>query len=193
MDHAVVSRCKDVILRDYCAADIDDEIRWMNVDTQWMKADTPWETYPPVDEAELRGQMMKVIAARTPNSIRGRLEIEKDGKHVGFVCSYFLDGNCEPLNGHELTEKTQAFRTLGIEICEPNYWGQGIGTKALSAFIDYYKRNGETAFLLETWSGNSRMVKCAEKLGFTLYTRKADFHIVEGTAYDALTLKLECG
>lgn len=192
MENIVLSRYEDVVLRDYCEADIDDEIRWMNVETEWIKADTPWENFPPVDEAELRMQMLEKIAARTPDTIRWRLEIEKDGKHIGFVCAYFLDQNYEPSNDDEITKHSQVFRTLGIAICESEYWGQGIGTKALSAFIDYYRHNGENTFFLKTWSGNSRMMKCAQNLGFTVYKRKNGVHIVDGKPFDALILKLEC-
>lgn len=190
MEQSVAIRYMDIVLRDYCEADIDDEIRWMNVETAWMKTDTPWEVYPPVDEAELRGHMMARINDMSPDAVRGRLEIEKNGQHIGFVCSYFLSEDFESLDYDEMLAPTIALRTLGIEICEPQYWGQGIGSKALSAFIDYYRSIGETTFLLETWSGNSRMIKCAEKLGFVICQRKSDVHIIDGKTYDALILKL---
>lgn len=175
---------EDIVLRDLLEADIDDEIRWMNVETAWMKADTPWGDYPPVDEGALRAQMRKRL---NPPPIRGRLEIEKDGTHIGFVCAYLLGEDYEPLRDDNAAK---TYRTLGIEICEPAYWGQGIGAKALSAFMDYYRRSGETVFLLETWSGNPRMISCAQKLGFTVCQRKSMAHLVDGVYYDALVLKL---
>lgn len=176
----------DIVLRDLRKEDLDDEIRWMNVETAWMKADTPWEDYPPVDEAQLRARMTEKLDSLPPEAMRSRLEIEKDGKHIGFVCGYFLDENYQPLDSGSTAT---GFWTLGIEICEPAYWGQGIGTKALSAFIDYYRRNGETTFLLETWSGNPRMVCCAQKLGFTVCQRKTGAYLVDGVSYDGLILK----
>lgn len=182
---------KDIVLRDTRLSDIDDEIRWMNVDTDWMAADTPWESFEPVNEAETREQMIKMINGITPEAIRWRFEIEVDGKHIGFVCSYLLDENYEPLDYDNMSEDTKTVRALGTLICESSYWGRGFGTQALDAFINYYAAKGEKTFALETWSGNVRMLKSAAKLGFIECKRDVGVRNVDGTRYDALTLRME--
>lgn len=180
---------ENLILRDYLESDIEDEIRWMNEDTAWMTADTPWEAVDPVDPVQLREEMTAMLAGRPEDAIRWRLEIQKDGKHIGFVSSYFLQENYEPMDWDAVTENSRKIRTLGIEICEPAYWGQGIGAKALVAFMDYYGSFGETRFALETWSGNIRMLRCAEKLGFAEVKRNVGVYKVDGKSYDALVLE----
>lgn len=182
-------RHEDIILRDYRRSDIEDEIRWMNENTAWMAADMPWETVEPVNPTQLREEMMTMMTSMPENAIRWRLEIEKDGTHIGFVSSYFLGADYGPFDWETMTENAPRIRTLGIEICEPAYWGQGIGTKALSAFMDYYRDHGETRFALETWSGNARMLRCAEKLDFAEVKREHNAYQVAGQSYDALVLE----
>lgn len=80
---------------------------------------------------------------------------------------------------------------MGIEICEQLYWGKGLGTAALGAAIQYYQKNGFNDFCLETWSGNLRMLKCAEKLGFVVCKRKIAHFQVDGKNYDAVTMCLD--
>ena len=35
-------------------------------------------------------------------------------------------------------------RAIGIDICESDVWGNGIGTNALRVFLNYYFENGIT-------------------------------------------------
>ena len=165
----------EVILRDTRASDIEDEIRWMNTDTDWFYADTPWETLEPVDPEELRREMEGIMAGLKEDSVRWRLEIEASGRHIGLVSSYFPEGS--------------AVRALGIEICEKEFRGRGIGAAALTAFMEYYRRFGENRFLLETWSGNERMLGCARKLGFAEVKRTEGAYTAGGKKADAIILE----
>ena len=180
---------QDIILRDFREADIDDEIRWMNVDTAWMKADTPWEGFEPVDEAELRRDWMENLRNMPPDAVRYRMEIEAEGRHVGFVSAYFIDENYEWISFMDIREDSKVYLALGIEICESAYWCRGFGTKALAAFMQYHADHGESTFVLETWSDNHRMVGCAEKLGFAICKRDAGARMVDGKSYDAIVMK----
>ena len=77
---------------------------------------------------------------------------------------------------------------VGISIFEHNLWGNGIGTNALRAFINYHFENGEDEIYTQTWSGNVRMIHCAKKLGFIECNR----NIGEADGqYDGLTFKLK--
>ena len=184
----------DVILRDYLPSDVEDEVRWTNIDTAWFYADTPWMTMEPVDPDELRADMMEIMSNMPEDAIRWRFEIEVDGRHIGMVSSYYLDENYEPTPWESIDQRRNAegnhsIRALGIEICEMDCWGKGIGTKTLTALMDYYRSLGEHRFLLETWSGNDRMLGCAKKLGFTEAKRTKAAYVVNGKEYDALVLE----
>ena len=184
----------DVILRDYLPSDVEDEVRWTNIDTAWFYADTPWMTMEPVDPDELRADMMEIMSNMPEDAIRWRFEIEVDGRHIGMVSSYYLDENYEPTPWESIDQRRNAegnhsIRALGIEICEMDCWGKGIGTKTLTALMDYYRSLGEHRFLLETWSGNERMLGCAKKLGFTEAKRTKAAYVVNGKEYDALVLE----
>lgn len=180
-----------ITLRDYLPSDVEDEIRWTNTDTAWFYADTPWMTMEPADPDELRTDMMEIMSHMPEDAIRWRFEIEVDGRHIGLVSSYYLDENYEPtpwesIDQRKNAEENRSIRALGIEICEMDCWGKGIGRKALTAMMNYYRSLGEHRFLLETWSGNARMLGCAKKLGFTEVRRTKAAYVVNGNEYDAL-------
>ena len=183
-----------ITLRDYHVSDIEDEIRWSTADTSWFYEDTPWMTMDPVNPDELRRDMMEVISGMSDDAIRWRLEIEVNGRHVGFVSSYLLDDHFqatpwELIDPRKNAAENHSTRALGIEICEADCRGRGIGTKALAAFMDYYRGLGEHRFLLETWSGNARMLGCAKKLGFVEIRREKGAYTVSGKAYDSILME----
>ena len=180
-----------IVLRDYQLSDIDDEIRWTNTETDWFYEDTPWTTITQVDPDELRADMMEIMEEMTEDAIRLRFEIEVEGRHIGLLSSYYLDENYEQPSWDSIgpcknAGENHTVRALGIEICEKDCWGKGIGAKALSLFMDYYRSIGENRFLVEIWSGNKRMLGCAEKLGFKEVKRIKGAHMVDGIEYDAL-------
>jgi len=184
----------EIVLRDYMLSDVEDEARWTNVDTAWFYADTPWMEMESVDPEELRADMIDIMSNMSEDAIRWRFEIEADGRHIGMVSSYFLDGNFERPPWESIDQgknavENNSIRALGIEICEMDYWGKGFGTKALEAFMEYYRGLGEHRFLLETWSGNARMLGCARKLGFKEVKRQRGAYVVDGREYDALVLE----
>ena len=55
--------------------------------------------------------------------------------------------------------------------------------------MDYYRSHGEDHFLIETWSGNLRMLGCARKLGFQEVKRIKAAHMVNGVPVDDLILE----
>ena len=184
----------DVTLRDYVLSDVEDEIKWLNEDTCWMEEDTPWLSYQPVDGNELREAMTDMINNMPENAVRWRLEIEKAGKHIGFVSSYFLNKDFSPVDWEKVDEKksieeNNLVRFLSIEICEEDYWGKGIGKVVLGLFMDYFRAIGENEFYIETWSGNGKMIKCASKIGFEVVKRDKDAIDVYGVKYDNLIMK----
>lgn len=184
----------NITLRDYMFSDIEDELRWTNEETEWFRSEAPWMELDPVDADELRADMSEVIRNLPENAIRWRFEIVVDGRHIGQVSSYYLNQAFEHPPWDSIDQSKNApqngsIRTLGVEICETDYWGKGIGTRALAAFMEYYRGLGENHFLLETWSGNFRMLGCAKKLGFYEIKRAKDTIEFDGTAFDELILE----
>lgn len=55
------------------------------------------------------------------------------------------------------------YRAIGIDICEPDVWGNGIGTNALRAFMNYYFEKGVDELYTQTWSGNVRIAPLCQK------------------------------
>ena len=181
---------KNIILRDYRESDIADDIRWMNVDVAWIRADTPWAPIERVDPEELRADMKAYISSLPEDAVRWRLEIEHEGRHIGFVSSYLLDEHFDWVPPHETGDPLSFHRGLTVAICASDLWDKGLGTQALKAFMNYYRDEaGIEDFYLETWSGNHRMLRCAEKLGFKTCRREPAVHTVGGKKYDALVLK----
>ena len=184
----------NITLRDYILSDVEDELRWTTTETEWFQNDTPWMQIEPVNANELRIDMEKIINNMPKNAIRWRFEIEVDGRHIGLVSSYYLDKNFEYTPWESIDQSKNAIennsiRGLGIEICEMEYWGKGLGAKVLTMLMDYYRSFGENHFLIETWSGNYRMLGLAEKLGFYEVKRIKDVHNVNGQSYDEIILE----
>ena len=50
---------------------------------------------------------------------------------------------------------------------------------------------GADEIYTQTWSGNVRMIRCAEKLGFVECNRNIGTREVDGQCYDGLTFRLE--
>jgi RimJ/RimL family protein N-acetyltransferase len=63
-------------------------------------------------------------------------------------------------------EERSAF--IGICIPEEENWGKGCGTEAVSLFVKFlFDTCGLRTIRTATWTGNRRMVRCAQKAGFT--------------------------
>lgn len=184
---------ENIILRDMIESDIEDYVRWFTVEREWENWDAPWETEDTDEETERNGWTEYYMAVKDmpEKAMRWKFEIEYEGKHIGWVSSYLVDENYQFITLAEAKDGQRIYRAVGIDICETNAWGKGVGTNALRAFINYYCRYGFESIYTQTWSGNTRMLRCAEKLGFEECNRYVGIRQVEGTAYDALTFRLE--
>ena len=80
---------------------------------------------------------------------------------------------------------------IGIGICDSNVWGRGLGSRAIAAMILYFLENGIRDIYTQTWSGNIRMVRCAEKIGFVECNRIVGNRHIRGYVYDGLTFQLD--
>lgn len=181
---------ENIVLRDMLEDDIEDYVRWFTRDTEWSNTDAPWEPIASDEQCERSSwrEYYESVKNLPEDTLRWKFEIEYSGRHIGWVSSYPIDESYEwigePKNGQSV------YRAIGIDICESDAWGKGIGTNALCAFINYYFANGYDKLYTQTWSGNVRMLRCAEKLGFDECHRNVKAREVDGKKYDGLTLVL---
>lgn len=185
-------RYKNIVLRQMQESDIADEIRWNTVETQWSLWDAPWEMEEAVrnfDPEAKTKRLLEFIHSPKPE-VPYSLEVDVDGVHIGTVSQYFVDEHYHWISRKDAQNKPH-FYTLGIDIAESSYWGRGYGTQALAAWIKYFLDRGEAVLCLQTWSGNARMIHCAQKLGFTECNRETGNRSVRGQIYDGLTFQLD--
>jgi len=165
-------------------SDIEDYVRWFTVETEWGDWDAPWEPIEE-DEASARrrfGSYYSRVSKLNRDAVRRDFEIECDGAHIGSV-NYYTD--------LQYMENPEQYPAVGINIYEPGERSRGAGTEALRQYIAYLHEHGHNTFYTQTWSGNVRMLRVAEKLGFREVCRKKDLREVRGERYDALTLRLD--
>lgn len=187
---AMEIKYENIVLRDMIESDIEDYVRWYTVEREWKNWDAPWKQGDTDEEAERRRwtKYYKSEKTRPKDELRWGFEIEWSGRHIGRVNSYRIDENYEWVR--TIKDGQTVHRAIGIDICEPHLWGNGIGTNALRAFMNYYFENGEEELYTQTWSGNVRMLRCAEKLGFVECDRCIGGREVDGRNYDGLTFRL---
>ena len=173
-----------MILRDMRESDIEDYVRWFTKETEWLNWDAPWEDDSTTEEEARRDWTAYYLQVRQlpQETQRRKFEIEAEGEHIGWVSSYTDLGELENPEG---------LLALGLDIPDPRLRGRGYGAEALQQMIDYYHRRGRNSFLTQTWSGNTRMVALAKKLGFREISRLRDLRLVNGKRYDALTFRLD--
>lgn len=191
-DHLEISY-RNIVLRDMVESDIADEIRWNTVETEWALWDAPWEMeieLPKFDPEAFRHDALCTLQ-KSKEVPRWGFELDAHGVHIGAVNSYLIDENYNWIPRKEVKPGKKVYRTLGVDISDSRFWNRGIGKRALTAFIQYYLEKGIKELYMQTWSGNVRMVKCAEKLGFTVCNRKIGTRCVRGEKYDELTFLLD--
>jgi RimJ/RimL family protein N-acetyltransferase len=169
---------KLVILRDPVQKDLPALIRWWTTDREWLEWDAPWDSEPS-DEEVVRAKWERWLA-RPLTVPRGRMMIAlPDGTPIGRVNLYLIDDD-------------QNRMALGINIHESPLWGQGLGTEAFGLWLTYVaKAHKKSRLYCETWSGNVRMLKVAERLGFREIRRRKNVRTVRGEKFDAVRLAVE--
>lgn len=186
-------RYRDIILREMKESDIADEIRWNTVETEWSHWDAPWEMEEAIRnfdaEAETKRLLEFIHGPKPP--IPYSLEVDTaEGVHIGTVSQYLIDDNFDWISRQD-AQGRQVFHTLGIDIAESSYWGRGFGTQALTTWTQYFLSQGIHGICLQTWSGNIRMIRCAQRIGFVECNRFVGNRHVRGENFDGLTFRLD--
>lgn len=184
---------ENIILRDMIESDIEDYVRWFTVEREWENWDAPWEKENTDEESEHRSwtEYYESVKQLPDDELRWKFEIVWNGRHIGWVSSYMMNESYEWVSADSFQPGQTVYRAIGIDVCEPDVWGHGVGTNALRAFMNYYFENGAAELYTQTWSGNARMIRCASKLGFVECNRYVGKREVEEKTYDALTFRLE--
>jgi putative hydrolase of HD superfamily len=79
------------------------------------------------------------------------------------------------------------WRRIGIVLYDPASWSGGRGTEAVSLWTTYLFETTDVVRLdYATWSGNARMCRVGEKLGWTLEARFREARVVDGQRYDSV-------
>jgi len=94
-----------------------------------------------------------------------------DGQVAGNIVSFEMSG------------KREVGYWIGKE-----YWGKGIATKALAAFLDHIKTRPLYAHVAKSNVGSRRVLK---KCGFTIVGEEKGFPDAHGEEVEEFTLKLE--
>lgn len=184
-------RYQNIILRDMRESDIDDWLRWNCEETAWVQWDAPDEPLEPVDPEKFRREELARFQRPLPEP-RNFFEVETaDGCHIGMVTSYAIGEDYQWISWQAAHKSGRVRWTLGIDICESRFWSRGYGTMALAAFCKYFLDSGRRELYIQTWSGNERMIRCAQRLGFAECYRVPENRLVRGKAYDSLTFQLD--
>ena len=183
----------NIILRDMIKSDIEDYVRWFTMEREWENWDAPWEKEDTSEENERKSwtEYHESVKDIPSDELRWKFEIEWDGRHIGWVSSYMIDENYKWISVDTIQPGQTVYRAIGIDLCETDVWSNGIGTNALRVFMNYFFENGVDELYTQTWSGNVRMLRCAEKLGFVECNRNVSTREVDGQKYDGLTFRVK--
>ncbi|MEC3606566.1 GNAT family protein [Bacillus glycinifermentans] len=137
---------------------------------EWKKWDAPYFPLQPEPYQYFAESFVPLLKEKPPRYAA----IEIDGRFKGTVSYYW---ECRPTRWLE----------CGIVIYDPQFWNGGYGTEAVKLWVGYLFENTEVARIgMTTWSGNARMMKCAEKAGFTLEGRLRKVRYYDGVYYDSI-------
>ncbi|MHA3065929.1 GNAT family N-acetyltransferase [Lacticaseibacillus saniviri] len=101
--------------------------------------------------------------------------VTADDTMVGMVSAYYEDG------------ALQRWLDVGIIIYRDHLWGQHIGQRALTAWIDHLFEVVALPHIgLTTWSGNQRMMALSQRIGMREEARVRQVRYWQGHYYDSV-------
>ncbi|WP_413172515.1 GNAT family N-acetyltransferase [Anabaena azotica] len=111
---------------------------------------------------------------------------------IGYLQYYAL--NQLPLHIREMysLEKTEDVYGIDLFIGETQYWNQGIGTKVLSAVINYIFTGLQAVkIVIDANINNLRAIRCYEKCGFVKIKLLPSHELYEGKYQDCWLMAIE--
>lgn len=168
-----------VYIRDLLLKDLEDYYNWNMPDREFQKFNGP---YYKKKTAEELAAYVKTLEDRLKAGEREVLGNQR------IIADQETDAIIGAVNWYWKSEET-LWMEVGIVIFNEDYWGRGIGHKALQLWIDeIFEAYPELVRIgMTTWSGNKRMMALAEKLGFHCEAIYRMARIVDGEYYDSVS------
>ena len=174
-----MSKSMNIVLRELEIKDLEDYLYWNHPSREFHKFNGPY--YGKSNEEELCNHIeeLKVILVKGENN---------SIKNIRIIANIDTDEIIGRVNWYWKSEET-LWMEIGIVIFNDDYWGWGIGYKALRMWVDEtFDQNPKLIRLgLSTWSGNGRMMNLAEKLGFIKEAVYRKARIVDNQYYDSVS------
>ncbi len=169
----------NIILRELEIKDLEDYLYWNHPSREFHKFNGPY--YVKSSEEELK----KYVEELKERLLIGEKNVFKNKK---IIANKDTDEIIGQVNWYWKSQET-LWMEVGIVIFNENYWGKGIGYKALKIWIDeIFTENPKLIRLgLTTWSGNLRMMRLAEKLGFKNEAVYRKARIVDNQYFDSVS------
>ena len=169
----------NIYLRELEIKDLEDYLYWNHPSREFQKYNGPY--YQKSNEEELK-QDIEEYRLRLLNGERNVLQNKK------IIANKDNDEIIGQVNWYWKSVET-LWMEVGIVIFNENYWGQGIGYKALKMWInEIFDENPELVRIgLTTWSGNTRMMNLAQKLGLKKEAVYRKARIVDKQYYDSIS------
>lgn len=137
------------------------------------------------------------LMQRTPMSLAGeeqwfeRMLQQQGREHYLFVICLLEDGLPIGTIGLHDVDHLNGNAEFGIVIGEKDLWGQGLGTDALNAIVDFgFGELRLERIQLECYAFNPRGRRSYEKAGFTLEGTRRRAHYQNGEYHDVLLMAL---
>lgn len=169
---------KRLVLRDLLLTDLETTAHWLHPSHEWHRFNGPY--YPPTPANEIPAMMEKwakriTEAAYPIPRVRLGIALQETDEIIGMVTRYWI------------SQETN-WTAIGISIWNADNWNNGYGYEALGLWCDYLFAVEKKFVRLDarTWSGNTGMMKLAEKLSFTQEAVFRMARIVNGKYYDGL-------
>lgn len=168
-----------IILRELRLNDLDDYLKWKHPSREYHKYNGPYY------EKETEEELKKSVEGYREEIKKGKVKVLVDKK---IIANKETDEIIGEVNWYWKSEET-LWMELGIVIFNEKYWGQGLGSIVLKMWVNE-KFSDHPALVrlgVSTWSGNERMMKLAEKLGFKKEAIYRKARIVNGKYFDSVS------
>ncbi|MCP3033066.1 GNAT family N-acetyltransferase [Halobacillus sp. A1] len=163
-----------VVLKEAEYIDIDELYFWKYEDKE--QEAKKWNGPYIIEEKVSKEKYIEGWAQQIYPGLPAFLVIKADDKAIGYVGAYWVDENTDWLE-------------TGIVIYDKGYWDRGYGSEAYKLWIDHLFQNTELHRLgMSTWSGNTRMIKAAGKLGMKEEARIRQARRVNDQYFDAVKM-----
>ncbi len=169
---------KRAALRDWRLTDLDPWGGWLKPGHRWHDLDAPYYPKPSASYVVKRKVDLEahIAADRWPKPRHELVVADRASDRLIGLVTWAWES------------KETHWPSAGIVIFDDAYWNRGFGFEALGLWTDYLFENLPEIVRLDlrTWSGNTGMMRLAEKLGYRLEATFRKARIVGGAYYDGL-------